>query len=372
MDHGFLIGPASLFTDVAYEITIEHLIGQGYLSPLVSLPSKEQINLEHVSTRGFDYASDELESAANKHVETHARDILARTQDKKHVLVFCSGVSHAQHLAALLGGECVHGGLAAFERDSMLRRFTSGQNKYLTNCDILTTGFDFPAIDCIALVRATQSVGLYVQMVGRGSRIAANKQHCLVLDYGGNIKRHGPIDQIHVEYKEKDARFSLPPLKSCDSCGCVVNIRIMKCPACGEKFPPGSDKYTPAPSIAPIIASSGFDVSHTNAVIHYKVGGTPSLRIDYHLLIDEVISEYWCFNHSGYAQQIALQKWKKFGGAEPAPSSVDEAFSRFGELRTPAKITAKKDGKYWRVTSVIEWQSPSAEPQNEIESLNVF
>lgn len=373
MDHGFLIGPGSLFTDVAYEISIEHLIGQGHLSPLVSLPaSAQEMDVSNVALRGFDYAQEALEELANKHVEQHARDILARTASKQHVLVFCSGVSHAQQLAALLGGECVHGGLAAFERDRMLDRFKSGQNKYLTNCDILTTGFDFPAIDCIALVRATRSVGLYVQMVGRGSRTASGKEHCLVLDYGGNIKRHGPIDQIRVEYKGKDARFSLPPLKSCDWCGCVVNIRIMKCPACGAAFPEGSNKYTPVPDSAPILANSGFDVSGTNCKVHYKVGGIPSLRVDYHLMIDEVISDFWCFGHVGYAREKACQTWAKFGGKLPAPKDAEEAFARFGELRSPSKITAKKDGKYWRVTSVISWYEQSDEPLNEVESLNVF
>lgn len=374
MDHGFLIGPGSLFTHVAYEISIEHLIGQGHLSPLVSLPATAQeMDVANIATRGFDYAQEALEELANKHVHQHAKDILARTQDKRHVLVFCSGVSHAQQLAALLGGECVHGGLAAFERDRMLDRFKAGQNKYLTNCDILTTGFDFPAIDCVVLVRATRSTGLYVQMVGRGSRTAPNKAHCLVLDYGGNIRRHGPIDQIHVEYKEKDARFSVPPLKSCDACGCVVNIRIMTCPACGAAFPEGSNKYTPTPDTAPILSKNGFDVSGTNCKVHYKVGGTPSLRVDYHLLIDEVISDFWCFGHTGYAREKACQTWAKFGGKLPAPKDAEEAFSRFGELRTPSKIEAKKDGKYWRVTSVLAWHAAVPdESQNEVESLNIF
>lgn len=353
MDHGFLIGPNTLFTHVAYEIHIAHLIGQGFLSPLVTV-GEQEMDTSKVAFRGFDFAQEQLEVVALEYTKQHAESILKRTENKRHVLVFCAGVNHAQEIAALLGGECVHGGLANFERDRIIERFKSGINRYLTNCDILTTGFDFPAIDCIVLLRATQSTGLYVQICGRGSRIAEGKKDCLILDYGGNVRRHGPIDLITVEHKERDARFSLPPLKTCSECGCVVNIRVMECPCCRAKFPE-LPKHTAEPIAPPILAQSGFNVEQVNMCVHFKVGGTPSFRIDYFLDFDEKISDFWCFGHTGYAREKACQNWQKFGGRLPAPRDAHEAFDRKSELRQPTRIVAKKDGKYWRVTKILEW-----------------
>ena len=68
---------------------------------------------------------------------------------------------------------------------------------------VLTTGFNAPAVDLIAMLRPTKSAGLYVQMVGRGSRLSPGKENCLVLDFAGNIETHGPIDLIAVTKKRK-------------------------------------------------------------------------------------------------------------------------------------------------------------------------
>ena len=68
---------------------------------------------------------------------------------------------------------------------------------------MLTTGFDAPHIDCVVLLRPTMSPGLYYQMVGRGFRLAPGKQNCLVLDFGGNVLRHGPVDAIQIASPEQ-------------------------------------------------------------------------------------------------------------------------------------------------------------------------
>lgn len=364
MDHGFLVGPGTLFTDIAYEISITGLIENGFLAPLYSV-KREEIDTSQVMMRGNDFAQEALEQAAMEGVSKQIKDVLERTKDKKHVLVFCSGVKHALQVATELGGECVHGGLAAFERDGRIRRFTEGTNKYLTNCDILTTGFDFPAIDCVVLLRPTLSTGLYVQMVGRGSRIAPGKSDCLILDYGGNIRRHGPIDQIHVDFKEKTApEFSIPPLKTCEHCGCVVHISVMICPACGEAFPKGSDKHKEmVPETAPIISNktNGVEVLNVTYKVHYKPGGLPSFRTDYELETGESLSEFWCFNHDGYAQQKACHLWGRFGGDAPPPRSSEEAERRARELKKPTRVRVQKDGKYLRLTHVLEWYTSSTQ-----------
>jgi len=358
MDNGSLIGPKTLFTDIAYEISIKHLIDRGFLAPLISLPAKEQINTSNIPIRGFDYASDVMEKEALKMAEPHATDILARTKDRKHILIFCSGVAHAEAMATLLGCDCVHGGLANFERDRIIERFKRGESRYLTNCEILNTGFDFPAIDCIVLLRATRSTGLYVQMIGRGSRIAPEKANCKVLDYAGNIERHGPVDCIEVQpNKKKDERFSVPPLKSCDECGCVVNIRVMVCPNCNAPFPIKSN-LTEAPSTAPILSKATQTVRcvdmHVSSYESKKKPGTPlMLKVEYVLDMGERFSEYLCFSHQNYAAVIARKRWPILGGDEPSPTSTAAAFNRKHELIRPDKMIVQRDGKFWRVKKIL-------------------
>src|SRR5690606_25397124 len=129
-------------------------------------------------------------------------EIIDRAEDRRHWLLFCSGVAHAQHCADELNARgipaaCLDGTASKGERERILSDFTTGKLKALTNCDILTTGFDFPGIDLIAFLRPTMSPALYVQMAGRGMRLKPHTDHCLVLDFAGNVERHGPI--VNVE-----------------------------------------------------------------------------------------------------------------------------------------------------------------------------
>ena len=103
--------------------------------------------------------------------------------------------------SASMGQECgfVCGETLPFERAETLKRFKDGELKYLVNVNVLTTGFDAPNIDCVALLRPTNSPGLYYQMVGRGFRLHPSKTDCLVLDFGGNILRHGPVDALQIK-----------------------------------------------------------------------------------------------------------------------------------------------------------------------------
>jgi DNA repair protein RadD len=121
-------------------------------------------------------------------------------------------------------------------REKAIADFKSGKLRCLINVNVLTTGFDHPAVDLVALVRATASTGLYVQMVGRGTRIADGKENCLILDYGQNVERHGFIDQV----KPKDKMSSgdgEAPTKQCESCQTMVHAACQICPECGFQFP---------------------------------------------------------------------------------------------------------------------------------------
>ncbi|MFN7429769.1 MAG: helicase-related protein, partial [bacterium] len=120
-------------------------------------------------------------------------------------------------------------------RAAILGRFRSGELKYLCNVNVLTTGFDAPHIDCVALVRPTMSPGLYYQMVGRGFRLHPGKNDCLVLDFGGNVLRHGPVDAIRIATDDRGDGEA--PAKECPNCQALIAAGYQTCPECGHQFP---------------------------------------------------------------------------------------------------------------------------------------
>ena len=99
----------------------------------------------------------------------------------------------------------------------------------------MTTGFNVPQVDLLAMLRPTLSTGLYVQMVGRGTRKADGKTNCLVLDFAGNVRRHGPVDS--VDPKSKSGVPGEAPVKACPECDELVAINTYECPACGYQWP---------------------------------------------------------------------------------------------------------------------------------------
>ena len=120
------------------------------------------------------------------------------------------------------GIECgwVDGHTSAREREETIARFRSGELRHLANVNVLTTGFDAPNVDCVALLRPTASPGLYYQMVGRGFRLAPGKADCLVLDFGGNVMRHGPVDDLQMRDRNPTGRPA--PMKECPGCNALV------------------------------------------------------------------------------------------------------------------------------------------------------
>ncbi len=355
LDQGSLIGENTLFTDICYNISIAELIANGYLSPLVSKRSEDKIDFSSVRKSGYDYAQEALEEVMFPLTQKHAQEIIARTEGRKHVLIFCSGVKHAQEVSNALGGEFVSGEMVAFERDQKLRNFSEGKTRYLCNCEVLTTGYNFPGIDCIVLLRATQSAALYIQAVGRGSRIAEGKTNCLVLDFGGNIDRHGPIDLVEIkDRKKKKIGLKRIPHKTCAHCGAVVGIKTLVCPSCETAFPAGSCQLEEAPAEKDILSGPQFfDVEAYHVKVHRKEGKPPSLRLQYSNKLQEV-SEFLCFEHGGFPAHMAQKKWFFYGGQKPAPTTTEEAFGRHSELTEPTKLQVTQQGKYFRVLKVVE------------------
>ncbi|MEX1228801.1 MAG: DEAD/DEAH box helicase family protein [Planctomycetaceae bacterium] len=366
---GLICAPENLLNQICYEIGVKELIVDGYLSPLLTKSGLTGFDTSSLHIRGGEFVAKEVEQLMddNERVLSACREIVEHTRDRQATLIFASSVHHAQHICQVLADEhqieCgfVSGETPAKQRDELLEQFLSGDLKYLANVNVLTTGFDAPHIDCVALLRPTMSPGLYYQMVGRGFRLHPGKRNCLVLDFGGNVLRHGPVDQIQVVTRNREKGDRSPPAKLCPECHALIAVGYGICPECRYEFPsPDRKKHDSEATAAGILSGEITDVEYEVRDVTYAVhtkrdappGSPQSMRVTYRLGLAHWQSEFICFEHGGYARQNAEAWWQE-RSPDPIPDTAERAveLAEAGALAIPETITVRSitGEKYDRV-----------------------
>lgn len=368
MDTGRLdAGSARLFDETVFKYGVAEGIEDGYLSPLVSKAGLTEIDVSGVQKRGGEFVPAQLESASDKITAQAVSEICEFGRSRRSWLIFCAGVKHAFNVRDAMRGlgiscETVTGDTPSGERDSILRRFKAGEIKCLTNAQVLTTGFDAPGVDLVVMLRPTLSTGLYVQIVGRGTRLSPGKENCLVLDYAGNIRRHGPVDAVGAESKtfnpESDTgKVSVDSVraKECPDCQELIAINSITCKICGHEFPREEKPKHEAEAEKSVGILSGEKVPPQQTPVvdwrldrHTKAYSPDSVRVTYIAGISEY-REWLAFEHGGYASQKAMQWWAMHGGSSPYPKNTDEALHRMEELTMPVTISVKPNKKYFDI-----------------------
>jgi DNA repair protein RadD len=358
MTSGPICAPENVLNAVCYEIGVRELIVQGYLCPLVSKAGREKADTSDLHVRAGEYITSEVETLMDTDllVESACREILDYTRDRKACLIFTSGVKHGTHVMETLRrmgahAEAVFGETLDFQRDATLREFRAGRLKYLVNVNVLTTGFDAPNIDCVAMLRPTMSPGLYYQMVGRGFRLCEGKKDCLVLDFGGNVLRHGPVDAIRIE----NGKSSGPaPAKECPQCRSLISSGYSVCPDCGYEFFKRDDERRARHAgtadstgiLSGDVTIETYPVQEIVYGVHVKRGAPPdaprSMRVEYRIGFNRWQSEWICFEHTGYARHKAELWWRKRSDV-PVPDTAEEAvyFAEHGALAATKSITVR-------------------------------
>lgn len=364
LDQGFLHrGDGALFTDIAYDIPITRLIAEGHLVPPVTLGGVRKIDMDGVKSRGGEFVARDLVAAVNADglLDATLRETVEHGKERRCWLLFCPSVEIAQdaaeRLTALTSEKCVclHGGTPKLEREQIINDIRAGQVRAVTNCDVLTTGFDAPIVDMIVFLRPTKSTALYIQMVGRGLRTHPGKENCLVLDFAGNVARHGPVDAVDVTSERATAGASgAPQGKECPRCQAVVSVFARECD-CGHKWPIGTpiDKLTQASRDAILtsqIEPEWLDVNSVTYRIHEKPGRPDSLRVNY-LCGMTMHSEWVCIEHGGFAERKARQ-WFDQRTIE-WPETTSRAFNERHSYPTPSAICIRKRGRY---TEIIDYR----------------
>jgi DNA repair protein RadD len=358
LDSGMLHeGKNALFNDIAYEAPVRDLIDAGYLSPLVSKQPATRLDVSKVGTRAGDFIQRDLAAAVDKEAITRAAvtEIIEHGRDRKSWLAFCSGVDHARHVAEEFGRQgiicrTIFGDTPKEERDAIIAAFKRGEIRALASMGVLTTGFNAPAVDLIALLRPTKSAGLYVQMVGRGTRLAPGKENCLVLDFAGNVRRHGPIDLVRPR-RAGEAGGGDAPTKVCPECYSIIALSATECPDCGYEFPARAVKIAPTAATLPVLSPKvlWLPVHGVSYSRHDKLGGLPSLKVTYSCGLKSY-SEWVCIEHQGYARQKAAEWWRKRAPGCPVPLSVDEAILQSARLARPSAISVRPSGRYVEIS----------------------
>ena len=336
LDSGFLHkGASALFDGIAYDIPIDMLMEQGYLSPVISKGGLNQIDLTNVKKRGGEFIESDLATAASdpELVRKTVAEIVELSADRKSWLVFSSGVNHAFMLkdefeAHDIDVGVVTGNDSSAVREQTIADFKSGDLKCLINVNVLTTGFDHPAVDVVCLCRATASCGLYIQMVGRGTRVAEGKTDCLVLDFGANCLRHGFIDRVKPKDKSAGAGEGTAPVKMCEACQALCFAAALQCHVCGHQFPPptlnhNSNSYSGA-MLSSQVKEEWVDVDSVIYHRHKKEGKPDSVKVTYYAGMLSV-NEWLCPDHGGYAaSRYQARKPLLSSGADTTNEALDE------------------------------------------------
>jgi DNA repair protein RadD len=377
LDSGRLWGKDELFNHCCYRADIRRLIDEGYLCNLVNKTSTTKYDTSGLHTRSGEFVRREVEDLfGDKQLIIQAcKELIEKSQGRKSVLVFCTGVQHAQEVAETIAemtgerADCVTGETLPMLRESSLRDYADGTLRWLVNVDVLTTGFDAPRTDCVAIMRATQSAGLFCQIVGRGLRTHEQKSDCLIVDFGNNLKRHGPIDAVDFgTTKTKADGTGEAPKKTCPGCGEVVAAGSKEC-ECGFIFTFNRTEHeTSADDESQILSEPvTFRVTDWLFSRHFKKNAADApntLRVTYFTEGDlgTAIEEWVCLNHEGFAGRKARQWWK-----EHTDSDLDDVMDieqcdgvgaaieieQRGYMRMPVEITAVKQGRFWRITGRV-------------------
>ena len=400
MGQGYIYGMDDhFFSGIAYRAKLPDLIKQGYLARLSAFKVADNAVIDASQARlkfkGGDYRESDLEALAivdhTMYAITNDWIEKAYTKGRTSTVFFCVSVVHAQKMALFLQNHgikaaCVTAETPTNEREEILQDFEEGRIHALCNVAVLTEGWDAPRTDCIALLRPTKSLGLYVQICGRGMRPWGDKTDCLLLDYGGNMKRHGCIDTARPERNKKDEELADDDLKIwiCEAeqdngyaCLAVNDIEYKHCVECGEPKP------KPPPELEIVIKPDDKGASETTEaveghVLSDEMGDVAAIERqepvtwiraeratskngnDYLKILFKSPSQFWPYstalmmNMSGMPRQVAERKWYAMSQGRNLPYNIDTAVAMVddGALSRVKKINIRKEGRYWNVIGV--------------------
>lgn len=359
-------GKGRIFTDIAYEVDIERLIEEGFLAKLIPREPAVQVDMEGVHTQGGDFVKKESIERLDREglTENIIEDLTQYKEKYKQWLIFAIDIDHAELIALLLNRKgirtaVVHSKKSKKENEELKLLFKAGMYQCLVSVESLTTGFDVPSVDLIALLRPTKSPVLHIQMIGRGLRISVGKDHCLVLDYVGNVKRLGPINDVHIAVRKKGKGGQIT--KTCPDCQTILSGSVRECPVCGHHFifkeklknTAANDDIIAKKKEKKVIEPHWFNVDFVTYSEHFGKTGL-MMQVAYRCGL-RTFFEYKKFE--GGKAAYHSRHWWSYRAKENImpPSSSAEAVLRAngGDLNSPKQILVLEKGRYPEIQKTI-------------------
>ncbi|WP_152438831.1 MULTISPECIES: DEAD/DEAH box helicase [unclassified Marinobacter] len=392
------------FQHCIYELPLSYMINRGYLTrPELVNAAVAQYDFSSLAQNRFgEYAEKDVNQLLSKHKRVTRAiidQVVELAAERQGVMVFAATVEHAREITGYFPENqtaLVTGATDQKDRDLLIQRFKQRQLKYLVNVSVLTTGFDAPHVDLIAILRPTQSVSLYQQMVGRGLRLDDGKKDCLVMDYAGNhVNLHHPevgepkpnpdsepvqvfcpgcgfanifwgktdSDGGVIEHYGRRCQGLLEPVegegarawqcdyrfrfKECPHCGGENDIAARNCGHCHKAIIDPDDQLRDALKLkdAMVIRCAGITLG---------LGGS-KLKMTYHGEDGEELGE--SFDFSKPAQRHVFNKLfgRRFanGQAPKTFGKAEEVIELQALLPAPDFVIARKQKHYWQVQERI-------------------
>ncbi|QOR37785.1 DEAD/DEAH box helicase [Billgrantia diversa] len=416
--HGMVRGDDDcFFRDCVFEQPLRLMVKQGYLAE----PRRVDAAVERYDFASLRpaasglYREEELNRvvAGSRATPGIVAEIIERARQRQGVMLFAATVAHAEEIlgylppdeAALITGET-----PSRERERLIAAFKGQELRYLVNVAVLTTGFDAPHVDLIAILRPTESVSLYQQIVGRGLRLAPGKTDCLILDYAGNPwdlyapevgsprpasdtepvqvecpacghanlfwgRRDGDIVIEHFgrrcqglindpgpssgegsgqrgaasgACKQYQCEFRYR-FKVCGECGAENDIAARRCHGCETLLVDADDKLKEALRLsnAKVLRVAGMQLEATD-----NGRGLPRLKVTYHDEDGETLAEWFALETAAQRAAFAavfLRDHLRAPGARWRPLSAEEVVVERRRLRHPDFVVGRKVGRHWQV-----------------------
>ncbi len=374
-------GEGRLFNDIATEVTLLELLKLGFLSPVISKRPAITADLSGVNKTAGEFNQKQAAErmTAGNLTDLALSDVIQRCYKRVSWLIFCVSVEHAHEVSDWLNGKgikcaVISGETPPQEREYLIAEYKAGRLQALANCEVLTTGFDAPRTDLIVMLRPTESTALYQQMAGRGMRIFEGKTDCLLLDYAGNVERHGCLDDpyVNVPKQAKGKGSGIAPTKYCPCCDTALPASTKTCSECAHEFPKSEVRLAELASQHAVLSTHRepilklFDISRVRYVVHAKTGSPNSVKVTYFgnesnsnqlssMFQKEIVSEWVCIEHEGFAQRKAANWWGKWVQT-PIPKLAEDAVMELqqGQCKKPKQLIVDVAGKYPEVKEFIE------------------
>lgn len=380
LGHGYIYGDQckageeNWFDDLSYQISIQQLIGDGYLTPYKAYAA-DTPDLTGVRKSGGEFVLGDLGETMSSalHLESAVKAIEDYASDREHIVVFAVTIEHAEALKEAFldaGHSCVsvHSKMPHDIRMANLEAFDKGKVRVICNVGILTEGWDSTGVDCMVMCRPTMSPSLYVQMVGRGLRTHEGKEDCLILDLSGNWLRHGDPNEPIVTWsrpstKGEKVEPSEPQGVECPKCKCLVTSRTIVCPECGEELKEVRNERLELHEVETVVKPVnpfGLREAHVCSSLfepYTSRRGNRMLRLVLYCLgegetIPKTVYDYWDLEGQGsdFGMRTAREKWRDMSitHADP-PDTINEAMGRLNELQVPNTVWLELQGKYLNV-----------------------